>query len=1062
MTETSNTTPTTPAPPEPGSSGLMALVEWLARNHVAANLLMFTLIGGGLASIFTIKQEVFPSFQLDIVNISMSYPGSSPEEVEEGIILAIEEEIRGLEVVERIESTAREGSARISVELVEGTDPNRALQEIKNAVDRVSSFPDDVERPTVALEYEQDSVFWMVVYGPYNERQIVDLAEKVRADLVALPEVSQVEVRLQRDPEINIEIPQAQLRALGLTLGETAAIIRESARDVPAGGVRTSSGEVLRRTRERRDLASEYADIALVSGEMGTDVRLGEIARIWDGFEDRPAQNLFNGGRGIFVSVFATGDQKPLDIARAVNAYIAELNEELPEGAGVHVMRDNAEQYRDRLDLLFRNGLIGFFLVLTVLGLFLAPRLAFWVAIGIPTTIAGSLLLLPALDASINMISLFAFIITLGIVVDDAVIVGENVFHKIQQGKRPLEAAIVGSREMIVPIIFAVITNIVAFVPLLFVPGETGRFFAPLPAVVIAVFIVSLVEALFILPAHLGHVRDSVNKPGIMGALTRAQRRVSDAFEAFTEKVVVPLLRQSVRHRFATVCILLAALIVMYAWYFSGRMNYTFNPVITGLRVDAEVQTPVGSAFEDTIAIADHVEQAGLRVAERLGGVDKVLQGRMNVVGRRGENWADINFYLVHPSQRNFTEADFAKAWRDEIGEVPGLKSLYFEWEEGPGSGAGLTVELSHPDRDILEAAATGLAEQLATFSGVSDIKDGFSAGKTQIDVQLTPDGRALGLSPEEVGRQVRHAFYGAEALRFQRGRHEVKVMVRLPENERRSLSDVEQLIIRVPGGGEAPLGQVAELHTGTAYTEIIRVQGQRVLEVTANIDPEVTNVGFVRQALETTVLPNLADEHHGLDYAFSGRQREEDRAMNRLKVGLTLAMLIIFGLLAALFRSYTQAIIVMMVIPFAVGAALLGHVVLGYDLSIVSVFGMIALSGLVVNGGLVLVQEMNRQMHEHGLPITEAVVAAGARRFRPILLTSLTTFAGLAPMIFETSSQARFLVPMAIALGFGTLFSAPVVLVLPACLMTIQRKAAHALKQPLGETSPASADTSR
>jgi multidrug efflux pump subunit AcrB len=660
------------------------------------------------------------------------------------------------------------------------------------------------------------------------------------------------------------------------------------------------------------------------------------------------------------------------------------------------------------------------------------------------------------------MISLFAFIITLGIVVDDAVIVGENVFHNIQQGKRPLEAAIIGSREMVVPILFAVITNIVAFVPLLFVPGETGRFFSPLPAVVIAVFMVSLIEALFILPAHLGHTRDSVSKPGIMGALTRGQRHISDAFEAFTNKVVVPILRQSVRHRFATVSILLSGLIVMYAWYFSGRMNYTFNPVITGLRVDAEVQTPVGSAFEDTVAIANHVEQAGLRVAERLGGVDKMLQGRMNVIGRRGENWADVNFVLVHPSQRSFTEAEFAKAWRDEIGEVPGMKSLYFEWEEGPGSGAGLTVELSHPDREILEAAATDLAEQLATFSGVSDIKDGYSAGKTQIDVRLTPEGRSLGLSPEEVGRQVRHAFYGAEALRFQRGRHEVKVMVRLPEPERRSLADVQDLIIRLPGGGEAPLSQVAELHEGTAYTEIIRVQGQRVLEVTANIDPEATNVGFVRQALTTTVLPNLADEHRGLDYAFSGRQREEDRAMDRLKIGLTLAMLIIFGLLAALFQSYAQALIVMLSIPFAVGAALLGHVILGYDLSIVSVFGMIALSGLVVNGGLVLVKEMNRQMNEEGLPITEAVVAAGARRFRPILLTSLTTFAGLAPMIFETSSQARFLVPMAIALGFGTLLSAPVVLILPACLLTIQRKAAHALKQPLGESSPASADTSR
>ena len=589
--------------------------------------------------------------------------------------------------------------------------------------------------------------------------------------------------------------------------------------------------------------------------------------------------------------------------------------------------------------------------------------------------------------------------------------------------------------------LFAVLTNIVAFVPLLFVPGETGRFFSPLPAVVIAVFVVSLFEALFILPAHLGHIKGNGEGRGPIAYLTRAQRKISDAFESFTQNVIVPILDYAVHHRILVLSIMLAGGILMYSWYLSGRMNYTFNPVITSLRVDAEVQTPVGSAFADTARIADHVEAASIRAAERLGGVDKVLNGRMNAIGRRGENWADVNVFLRPPSERDFTEEEFVRLWREEIGEVPGMKSLFFEWEEGPGSGAGLTVELSHPDRAILEAAAVDLAEELATFTGVSDIKDGFSAGKTQFDVDLTPEGRALGLTPEYVGRQVRHAFYGAEALRLQRGRHEVKVMVRLPEEERRSVSNIENLIIRTPRGGEVPLHQVAQLYAGTAYTEILRVQGQRVLEVTCNIDPQSTNVGFVREELPTSVLPSLADEHRGLSYTFSGRQREEDRAMERLQFGLTISILIIFALLASLFRSYVQAIVVMLIIPFAVGAALLGHVLLGYDLSIVSIFGMIALSGLVVNGGLVLVQEMNRLVRQENVLVEEAVVRAAARRFRPILLTSLTTFSGLAPMILETSSQARFLVPMAIALGFGTLLSAPVVMLLPACLLTIHGK---------------------
>lgn len=1023
--------------------GLAALVEWMTRNHVAANLVMFTFLIGGVVSAFTIKQEVFPSFQLDIVEIRFSYPGASPEEVEEGIILAVEEEVRPLEVVERITSTAGEGSAEIDVELLEGVNPDRALQEIKNAVDRVSSIPDEVERPRVALALEQRSVFWMVVYGPYDERQIYQLAERVRRDLTALPEVTQVEVRTQRDPEIHVEVDQSTLRALGLTLGDVARTIRESARDVPAGGVRTAAGEVLLRTRERRDFASEYGDIVVVSTGSGADVRLSDIAVIRDGFEDRAAQNKFNGGRGIFLSVMATGEQKPLEIARAVNAYVEQFNADMPEDAGIHVMRDRAAQYRDRLNLLTRNGILGFGLVLCVLGVFLAPRLAFWVAVGIPTTIAGSLFILPALDASINMVSLFAYIITLGIVVDDAVIVGENVFHKIQQGKRRVEAAVEGSREMIVPIIFAVSTNIIAFIPLMYVPGENGRFFAPLPAVVIAVFLISLVEALFILPAHLAAGGETGNR-GLMAALSRLQRRASSRFETFTEAVVLPLLRQCVRHRLLAASVLFGGMLVVYAWYFSGRINYSFNPVITGLRVDAEVQTPVGSAFEDTVRIADHVEQAALRTGEKLGGGSKVINGVQNAIGRRGENWADVNVYLVEPEQRSFSEEEFAEEWRSQIGDVPGMKSLYFEWEEGPGSGAGMTVELSHPDRATLERAATALADQLATFSGVSDIKDGYSAGKAQVDVELTPEGRSLGLTPEYVGRQVRQAFYGAEALRFQRGRNEIKVMVRLPLEERRSLANVENLIIRTPDGGEAPLSQVAYLRSGTAYTEINRVDGQRVLNVSCNLDPDVIHSGELRHALVTNVLPELADQYQDLSYRFGGRQREEARAMDRLRIGLGVSLTVIFALLAALFRSYLQALFVMLVIPFGVAAALLGHVLLGYDLSIVSVFGMIALCGLVVNGGLVLNREKNRLLEE-GMPIQEAVIAAAHRRFRPILLTSLTTFAGLTPMIFETSSQARFLVPMAIALGFGTLLTAPVILILPCCLSTLGSRAPEA-----------------
>jgi len=1012
-------------------------VGWMARNHVASNILMLVLLIGGLGVAATITQEIFPSFQLDIVDVEIRYPGASPEEIEDAIVLPVEEELRGLTVVERIVAIAEEGVATVEVELAPGSDANRALQDVKNAVDRVSFFPQEAERPVVGLRQEQSDVGWMVVHGPLTERQIFELTDRIQQDLLALPEISHVEVMLARLPEIEIEVSQATLRSLGITLEQVAGVVTRSARDVPAGGVRTPSGEVLLRTRERRDWASEYGDIPLVSTGEGAKLRLVDVAEIRDGFEDRPVANRFDGGRGVFIRVYETGDEKPLEIADAVAAYVAQLRTGLPEGVDVSMIRDRAEEYRDRLRLLARNGVIGLVLVMCVLGLFLEARLAFWVAVGIPTTIAGSLLLLPLLGASINMISLFAFIVTLGIVVDDAVIVGENVFHRIQEGVPRLDAAVRGAREMIVPVSFAVITNILAFLPLLFVPGETGRFFAPLPAVIIAVFVVSLVEALFVLPAHLGHGSRAAERSRVLAHIDAVQERFSRAFESWTDHRAVPWLRACVAHRALTLAVLAGVLLISGAWWASGRAKYTFNPVVTGLRVDAEVQTPIGSAFANTLRIADHVEQAAIRAARRFGDPETVLRGRMNVVGRKGENWADVNVFLAPPDERDFDQAAFARAWREEVGEVAGLESLYFEWEEGPGSGAGLTVQLSHPNRDLLEDAAASLARQLGTLRGVTDIKDGLPAGKMQIDVALTPEGRSLGLTPEAVGRQVRHAFYGAEALRLQRGRHEVKVMVRLPEAERRSLADVEGLIVRTPDGGEAPLSQVAQLRAGRAYTEITHVDGRRVLNVTANVVPEIVNINDVRRALEETVLPSLVADHPGLQFEFAGRQREERRAMERLRTGLLVAFGAVFALLAGLFRSYGQALIVMAAIPFALSAALFGHVLLGYDLSVVSLFGMIALGGLSVNAGLVLNQEINRLLEE-GVPLDEAVVAAGRRRFRPILLTSLTTFAGLVPMIFEVSSQARFLVPMAIALGFGVLLSAPAVLVLTPVLRLV------------------------
>jgi multidrug efflux pump subunit AcrB len=1021
------------------------MLAWMAKNHVAANLLMLALVVGGLIVMADIKQEVFPEYDLDIVEVSVAYPGASPEEVEEGIILAIEEEIRGLEDVERITAGAWEGRGRVTIELLSSADPGKAVQDIKNGVDRITSLPEDAERPVISLAKRRRHVIQLALYGDVDERTLYYAAQNIREELLALPSVTQVDIRGARAPEISIEVRQSLLRAHGRTLGEIAQIVRENAVDVPAGGIKAAGGEVLLRTSERRDFASEFAAIPLVSKADGTVVRMGEVARIEDGFEDSDREAYVNGERAILFDVFRTGEQTPLTISRDVREYVRGLAPTLPEGVGISVFNDRSELYRARTELLLRNGAFGLLLVLLALGLFMETRLAFWVAMGIPISIIGSFWLLRASGGSINMVSLFAFIITLGIVVDDAVVVGENIYYKREQGLPPLRAAVEGVREMSAVVTFAVVTNIIAFLPLLFVPGSTGRFFSILPAVVISVFLISLLECLFVLPPHLAYRRRERT-----GRLLSMVERVPAFFERglkrFVAGLYAPLLRFSVANRYLTVCVFLSVLVVAYAYWDSGRINFSFRPSIQTDRIDAEVTLPYGAPFEDVRRVARLIEEGGLRAVEKAGG-RTVLEGVLTDVGRRGPNTAEVRFTLVPQKERAVTTRRFSELWRQEVGEIAGLESLFFDYLVGPGGSRAINIELMHSDPTTLERAATDLAAALAGYEGVTDIDDGFARGKPQFDFTMRSEGRSLGLDARELGNQVRHAFYGAEALRQQRGRDEVKVKVRLPKSERQSLYNLEGLLIRTPAGGEIPLARAAEIETGRAYTEITRVDGKRVLNVTANVIPGQANENKVLASARAEVLPDLLATYPGLTYSFEGRQREQREALQNLLGGFAFAVLGIFTLLAILFRSYIQAVLVMVSILFGMASALAGHVIMGFDLSIISVFGMIALCGVVINGGLVLTVTANR-LRDGGEPAHEAAVSAGVRRFRPIMLTAITTFFGLAPMIFETSVQARFLVPMAISLGYGILFTTVVILLLTPALYVIHHDIQSAFKR--------------
>ncbi len=1023
-------------------------LSWMARNIVAANLIMAVLLVGGALSMFSIRQEVIPEFELDMVRVNLIYPGASPEEVEKSVTVAVEEAVRGVDGIKQLSSYSGEGGASVLVELLVGTPPDRALSDIKAAVDRITSFPADLERPIVSLVAIRVSVLSVVLYGDVSERTLHALGERMRDELLQDPRITTVDLGGVRPLEISVEVPQQSLRAHGLTLEQIAQAIRSASVEVPAGGVKTEGGEILLRTTERRDYGPEFEDIAVLSRPDGTEVRLRDIARVRDGFQETDVEADFNGKRAMMVRVYRIGEETPLSVSAAVHEYIEKARPDLPPGVELAVWGDRAEMYGERIGLLQRNALIGLALVLLLLGLFLEPRLSFWVTIGIPVSFLGALLFLPAADVSINMISLFAFIVTLGIVVDDAIVVGEAVYKRRRDGLPFVKAAITGVHDVAQPVIFSVLTTVVAFSPLLFVPGVRGKFFRQIPVVVIAVLLLSLVESLLVLPAHLAHSKRQPDR-GLLGWLYRGQQRFSSAFERFIHGRFVPMLRGVVRQRYLALAVGVALLLSSCGLVAGGRVDFVFWHKMELDVVFAQLEMPYGTPLSETAAHKERMVEAAREVLAEAGGEERVSRGIYGQLGAAsygglghaaasGTHVAEVSVFLVPVDQRELSTAEFARRWRERIGEIPGADRLEFDYESG-SSGAPISIELSHQDMTALRRAASRLADELGEFTGVIDIDDGFALGKEQLNFRLKPEARSLGVTETDLARQVRAAFFGVEAARQQRGRNEVRTYVRLPRSERSSLGDVERLLIRTRDGGEVPLGVAATVERGHSYTEIARKNGRRVVEVTADVIEGAANANKVVAELEREALPELLAAFPGLSYELGGEQRSQQESMDYLLRGFGLALLVMFALMAIPFRSYAQPLIIMSAIPFGIIGAIVGHIIMGYDLSLLSAMGFVALSGVVVNDSLVLIAAIN-EFRRQGMSSLDAVVAGAARRFRPILLTSLTTFFGLAPMIFETSMQARFLIPMALSLGFGVLFATVIILLLvPSLYLTLE-----------------------
>jgi multidrug efflux pump subunit AcrB len=1029
--------------PEPGKNSRGPLA-FMANNSVAANLLMMVLLIGGLFAVFQMKQEVFPEFDLDLITVAVPYPGASPTDVEQGIVLAVEEAVRGIDGVKEITSTSAEGAGVVMIELLLDADPDRALSDIKSAVDRILTFPEEAERPVVSLAAHRREVVSLLISGDQELTTLHALAEQAREEILHHPNVTQVEVEGLPDLEIGIEISRENLEAYGFTLDQIAAQIKAASLELPSGSIETSSGEVLVRVSDRRLTKNEFSQIILRGTAGGAEVRLGQIATITDGFADTDQASYFNGEPTVRLTVYRIGDETPTEVSEATEQVAEKLREKFPDNISLSVWSDASERLEERMQLLMKNAAIGLLLVLVSLALFLKIRIAFWVAVGIPVSFLGAFLILQATGQSINMVSLFALIITLGMVVDDAIIVGENTFSKIQQGLSRKQAAVEGVREMALPVTFSILTTFAAFFPLFFVPGIMGKIFFVVPIVVVSVLFFSLVESFFIMPSHLSHGKEK--PPGrTLQWIEKRRVRFAEWLERFIEKAYRPGLSWVLRHRYIALSIALSQLIIFAGITISGILPFNFFPDVEDDEVEVIARLPFGAPIERTLEVQRIIEKAAVESIEELGG-EKITRGIYTLVGELGGRSSESGSHLIEVEvglaeleTGQVPARDFAETWRKNIPPIAGLESLVFKTNVGPSVGSAVHLQLSHSDTEVLAEASAKVATAMTQYSELTSVENGYAAGKQQFDFHLLPAARSLGLTTHDVARQVRSAFYGAEAIREQRGRNEVRIMVRLPEDQRRSEFDLEKLRIRTPGAGMVPLSQVVSFERSRAPTTIIREEGRRVIDVTANLAPGVPSARPIQESLMTELVPTLATQFPGLEVETAGRQREQNESFQSLGKNFMFALFIIFALLAIPLRSYVQPAIIMTAIPFGLIAAIMGHIIMGYSLSIISVLGIVALAGVVVNDTLILVVAANRY-REGGMSPLDAITAAGVRRFRPILLTSLTTFFGLAPMIFETSIQAKFLIPMAISLGFGILLSLPIALaIVPAFYMLME-----------------------
>ena len=1014
------------------------IIAWFARNSVAANLLMaFLILGGLFSSYFLVNKEIFPSYELNYLQISVAYPGAAPQEIEEGINIKIEESIQDINGIKKVTSVASDGFGNVTIEVEDNYDPQDILDEAKLAIDAISTFPDNIEKPNIFRIKPENNVIWVSVYGDLTLHEMKELAKSIREDITSLPAVTRAKVTGVRDYEISIELSEDKLREYGLTFAQVAQAVQNSSIDLPGGSIRAQDGDILLRTKGQAYTGEDFEKIVVSTRPDGSRIMLPQVATIKDGFEERLEYTRFNGKPAAIIEVSSIDDQNALDISAQVKAYIEERRMTLPAGAQLDTWGDLTHYLKGRLNMMLSNMFYGALLVFLILAIFLELKLAFWVMMGLPVCFLGAVLLMPVepFSLSINLLTLFAFILVLGIVVDDAIVIGESAYTEIEKHGHSLENVVRGANKVAMPATIGVLTTIVAFLPMLMVSGPQGIIWKSIGMIVILCLMFSLVESKLILPAHLAHMKPK--KPrSQLGKIGLLKANFNDKIQYFIHHKYRDFLERCIKQRYNVVAIFIGVLILAIALVVSGKIRMVTMPDLPSDFIQVHLDMDEGSSETNTLKVVKEIETALYAMNDKMKSDNGYEVVKHSFIDMSSRTSAFIFAELTKGEDREVDGVAIASAWREQLPELIAVKKLNINASTNEGGG-DISFRLTASNLEQLSMAATELKQKLKTYEGVYDISDNFSSGSHEIRLTIKPEAEAQGLTLSDLASQVRYGFYGYEAQRILRNKEEVKVMVRYPLEQRRTVGHLENMMIRTPEGISVPFTTVAEIEMGDSYSSITRVDGRRAISIIANADKNKVEPSKIVAEIQQDFLPYLEAKYPAISTALDGSSADDQSALISLMQGFFFTLFAIYALMAIPLKSYSQPLIIMSVIPFGIIGALFGHLLLGLTLNILSLCGIIALAGVVVNDSLILVDFVNKARAQ-GQSITEAAIDSGCYRFRAIILTSMTTFVGLVPILLEKSLQAQIVIPMATSLAFGIVFSTVVTLILIPLLYII------------------------